>query len=83
MGMQRWMAVGWSAFLSAAVIEVLVFAAFDPQDMVWLGQSLQWSRMAIYTLTFFVLWAVLLVAAWAAVLLVAPPAQINAQHTAR
>ncbi len=34
-------------------MEMLVFAAFDPHDMLWLGQGIELSRTAIYTLAFF------------------------------
>ena len=48
----------WPAFLAAGVLEMLVFAVIDPEDMRWMGQSLTWPRQAIYSLWFFVLWGV-------------------------
>jgi len=35
---QRIMWIAWPAFLVAGVLEVLVFAMFDPQDMHWFGR---------------------------------------------
>lgn len=74
---RRCMWIAWPAFLAAGVIEVLVFTFFDPQDMLWLGQGLELSRTAIYTLSFFVLWAVFLLAGFVTVLLSLPASEIN------
>lgn len=53
---QRLMAIAWPGFLVACLLEVLVFALVDPQDVRWLGQQLLSSREAVYTWTFFVFW---------------------------
>ena len=58
MGAQRWMWIAWPAFLLAAVLEMLVFAMVDPGDLHWFGQPLDWSRQAVYTVGFFVFWAI-------------------------
>lgn len=78
---RRLMWIIWPAFLAAGVMEMLVFAVFDPQDMLWLGQSIELSRTAIYTLAFFIFWAVFVVAGYLTVLLSTPSAEINAQPT--
>lgn len=66
---KRWMWIAWPAFVAAGVMEMLVFAAFDPQDMQWLGQGVELSRTGIYSLAFFVFWAVLMAAGYVTVLL--------------
>ena len=76
---RRLMWIGWPAFLAACVMEVLVFAAFDPQDMQWMGQSIELSRTGIYTLSFFVFWALFAVAGFMTVLLSMPAEEVNAQ----
>lgn len=58
MGAQRWMMVLWPAFLVAGVLEMVVFALIDPADMHWHGAVLDLSRPAVYTMSFFVFWAV-------------------------
>jgi hypothetical protein len=58
---KHWMSVAWTAFLSAAMMEMLVFALVDPSELHWLGQHITWSREAIYTLAFFVFWAIAIV----------------------
>lgn len=53
---QRLMWILWPAFLVAGVLEVGIFAMFDPQDMHWFGQPIEASRQTVYTLSFFALW---------------------------
>lgn len=76
---RRLMWIVWPAFLAAGVMEMLVFAAFDPHDMLWLGQGIELSRTAIYTLAFFAFWAVFVVAGYLTVLLSISAAEVNAQ----
>ncbi|WP_051303490.1 hypothetical protein [Comamonas composti] len=52
---QRWMWIVWPAFLTAAVMEMLVFAFVDPLDLHWVA-DMGWSRQGAYTLAFFVFW---------------------------
>lgn len=49
---QRLMWIAWPAFLMAGVLEMLVFALVDPQDMHWFGQPLALSREGVYTIAF-------------------------------
>ena len=46
---QRLMWIAWPAFLVAGVIEMLVFAMVDPQDLHWFGQPVTLSRTGVYT----------------------------------
>ena len=55
---QRLMWIVWPAFLMAGVIEMLVFAMVDPQDLHWFGHPLEISRQGVYTLAFFVFWLI-------------------------
>lgn len=74
---QRWMWIVWPAFLAAGVLEMLVFASFNPQDVLWLSGGEQLSQTMVYTVAFFVFWAVLCVAGYLMVLLSKPPAEVN------
>lgn len=70
----RSMSVLWSAFLMAAVLEMVVFALVDPGDLRWFGgETLDLSPRAVYTLAFFVFWAIIAVGAALAVLLCSRP----------
>ncbi|MFT4265698.1 MAG: hypothetical protein QM586_00515 [Xenophilus sp.] len=73
----RIMAVGWSSFLAACVLEFLVFAFLDPGEIPWFGQALHPSRQAVYALSFFGFWAVTALSSALAVLLTLPPAELN------
>ena len=72
----RWMWILWPAFLAACVLELLVFAFVDPQELDWAGHPLGISRQGIYTAGFFAFWAVTAGACWLTSLLrTAPPAE--------
>jgi hypothetical protein len=53
---RRAMQVLWPAFLTAAVAELVFFSIFDPFELHFFGQPLDWSRKAIYALGFFGFW---------------------------
>lgn len=74
---QRLMWIVWPAFLMAGVMEMLVFALVDPQDLHWMGQPLEWSRQGIYTVAFFVFWAVTAASSALTALLTLPAEEIN------
>jgi hypothetical protein len=74
---QRLMWVLWPAFLAAGVTEVLVFALVDPQEIHWAGQPLSWSREAVYTVAFFLFWAIAIASNGLTALLSMTPEEVN------
>jgi hypothetical protein len=50
------MGAAWPAFISACLLEMLVFAMVDPSDLQWAGQPLTLSRMGVYSAAFFLFW---------------------------
>ncbi len=76
---RRIMTVVWPAFLVAGVLEMLVFATVDPHDLHWFGQPLEQelSRQGLYTLAFFVFWAVTCVSSALTMLLGLSSAEVN------
>lgn len=74
---QKMMWIVWPAFLMAGVLELLVFAVVDPQDLHWFGHALEMSRQAVYTLSFFAFWFVTALAGALTLLLSVPPNQVN------
>lgn len=74
---QRWMWIVWPAFLVAGVLEMLVFAVVDPQDLHWLGQPVGLSRQEVYTLAFFVFWMITTVSSALTALLAMSAAEVN------
>lgn len=53
-----WIIVLWPAFVAACLIEMLVFASFDPHDLNLLGFRVEAERDTIYSLAFFAFWFV-------------------------
>lgn len=74
---QRFMWIAWPAFLLAGVIEMLVFAMVDPQNLHWFGQPLALSREAVYTLAFFVFWILTMASSALTTLLSMSPFEVN------
>lgn len=57
---RRALQILWPAFLMAGVMEALLFVVVDPSDLQWFGATpLDWSRQAIYTVTFMLCWGVI------------------------
>ena len=78
---KRWMAIVWPAFLVAGLLEMMVFALVDPQDLHWGGVPMPLSRQGIYTLAFFLFWALTMLSGAVTVLLAQSPDEINQAAT--
>ena len=78
---KRRMAIVWPAFLVAGLLEMLVFALVDPQDLHWGGLPMPLSRQGIYTLAFFLFWALTMLSGAVTVLLAQSPDEINQAAT--
>ena len=77
--MNRAICILWPAFLTAAVLDALVFAVIDPHDMRWFGGALiGWSPLTIYSVTFLIFWAGITAAAAMTALLLLSAAEVNA-----
>jgi hypothetical protein len=74
---QRMMWIAWPAFLVAGLMELVVFGLVDPQDLQWFGQPLALSRQGVYTLAFFVFWALTMVSSGLTTLLAMSPFEVN------
>lgn len=75
--LHRMMWITWPAFLVACVLEMLVFAMVDPQDLHWFGQPVGLSRQSVYSVAFFVFWGVSMVASSLTTLLAISPFEVN------
>lgn len=69
---QIWMTIAWPAFLAACVLELLVFAMVDPNELHWFGFAVPISRQGVYTVAFFMFWMVTAAASGLAVFLAQP-----------
>ncbi|HBH38334.1 MAG TPA: hypothetical protein DDX06_08120 [Curvibacter sp.] len=77
MKLRKLMWIAWPAFLVAGLLEMLVFALVDPQDLHWFGEPLALSRQGIYTLAFFVFWGVTMLSSALTTLLTLSPFELN------
>jgi hypothetical protein len=75
---ERTLRILWPAFLVAGVLETLVFAVFDPQEMRWFGGPLiGWSPLAIYSITFLIFWGAIATAGALTALLTLTADEVN------
>lgn len=76
-----WFTILWPAFLMACVLEILVFAVVDPASLHGLdGAPIEWSRQAVYSVSFVVFWAVIAIAGALSALLCASARSVNSGH---
>ena len=74
---QRLMWIAWPAFMVAGVLEMMVFAVLDPLSLSLFGETVGWSREAVYTVTFFIFWAMLMLSSGITLLLARPARDVN------
>jgi hypothetical protein len=78
MKLNKIMWILWPAFLVAGLLEMLVFAMIDPQDLHWFdGQPLSISRQGIYTLSFLIFWGVTVLSSALTLLLSTSSLELN------
>jgi hypothetical protein len=69
----------WPAFLSAGVLDALVFAVLDPHDLRWFGGAhVGWTPVAVYSVTFLIFWSGIAASAAMTALLSLSDAEVNA-----
>ena len=74
---KRLMWIAWPSFLMAAVLELVVFAFVDPQDLHWLHGTLDISRQTAYAAGFFFFWSVTALTGAITTLLSISPFEVN------
>jgi hypothetical protein len=68
----------WPAFMTAGVLETMVFAVIDPADLHWFsGPTIAWSTQAVYTVTFLIFWAAISTASAMTALLSVESEELN------
>lgn len=75
---RRAMFILWPSFLMSGVLEMLTFVVVDPTALTLFGETpLGWSRAAVYTVTFFIYWAVIATSGALTALLENPPQPVG------
>ena len=54
--MKRLIWILWPSFIVGGIAEIVFFTLFDPMELHLFGDPLQLSRLAVYTLGFFLFW---------------------------
>ena len=69
----------WPAFLTAGVLDAMVFAVLDPRELRWFGgAAIGWTPVAVHSVTFLIFWAAIAAAAAMTALLSLSDAEVNA-----
>lgn len=48
----------WPSFIIGGIAEAVFFTLIDPQELYLLGEPVHWSRIAVYSVGFFMFWAI-------------------------
>lgn len=54
--MERTIQILWPSFIVAGIMDVLMFALFDPMEIMYQGAPLFDTRLAAYSSMFFIFW---------------------------
>jgi hypothetical protein len=74
---KRFMWVMWPSFLVAAAACGVFFTVFDPRDLHVFGRPVEASREVIYTVGFFLFWAMAIASSALTVFLERSPWEVN------
>jgi len=74
---KRLMWILWPSFLIAAILEMVVFAFVDPQDLHWMHRTLDIGPKAAYSAGFFFFWAATSLSGALTTLLSMSPFEVN------
>ena len=55
---KRLMWILWPSFIVGGIAEGMFFTLIDPQELYLLGEPIHWSATAVYSVGFFLFWAV-------------------------
>ena len=55
---KRLMWILWPSFIVGGIAEGVFFTLIDPQELYLFGDPVHWSRTAVYSVGFFMFWAV-------------------------
>ena len=62
----------WPSFIVGGVGEVIFFTVFDPRELYLFGEATSLSRLAVYSIGFFLCWAFAAASSALTVLLASP-----------
>lgn len=71
------MRILWPSFIVAGMAEAVFFTAFDPHELVVLGEPVTLTRIAVYSIGFFAFWSLTATASALTCMLQKSAAQVN------
>lgn len=75
--MLKWIQVLWPSFLVAGIAEAVFFTVIDPKTLYFLGEPVEYSLMATYSIGFFGFWIVCAASSLATLFLQRSPEELN------
>jgi len=69
----------WPSFLTACLLEGMVFAMVDPGEVHWSGLVPQPSRQGVYTVAFFAFWLITIACSSLVLWLAKPERKVNGE----
>ncbi len=75
--MLKWILILWPSFLVAGIAEVLFFTIIDPQELYLLGEPVEFSKIATYSIGFFGFWLVCAASSLTTLFLQRGPEELN------
>ncbi|MCK0511284.1 hypothetical protein [Aromatoleum buckelii] len=78
--MLKWIQVLWPSFLVAGIAEAVFFTVVDPKTLYFLGEPVEYSLTATYSIGFFGFWIVCAVSSLATLFLLRSPEELNRQQ---
>ena len=75
--MRNLILVLWPSFIVGGAGEVLFFTVFDPKELYLFGEASSLSRLAVYSIGFFMCWAFAAASSALSVFMARPANEIN------
>lgn len=76
-GVRYGVLIVWPSFLSACLLEGLVFALVDPGEVHWPSRYFEPTRQSVYTIAFFAFWLIGMASSALVLWLAAPAPEVN------
>lgn len=81
--MSKWIHVLALSFFTAILGETVFFAVIDPQLLYLFGEPVEWSPVVVYSVGFFMFWALTALTAGLVVLMQKSAAEVNREPQVR
>jgi len=76
----KWIQVLWPSFLVAGLAEALFFTVINPRELYLLGEPVDFSAVATYSIGFLAFWLVCAASSLTTIFLQTPGEEINHPH---